>query len=206
MFQNDVSIALCLLDGGIVILQNGNAACIVVRSCTFVRSSLRETFGQVEAETIQLVLFEEELQIAFHKLAHQRLFVIEVVEDTIRMRCIDVEVRIIGRSLVIAAVPIQFGKRMVARSMIVNDIKDDCHTSFVTGINELFVTVLRSISLIHGEIEAWIVPPAVVTVKFLHRHQFDGIDTDLFQIRDFIHCSTQITGCRKVTQMHFVDH
>ena len=206
MFQNDVSIALCLLDGSIVILQNSYTVCIVIRGCTFVRSCLRETFGQVEAETIQLVFFEEELQIAFHKLAHQRFFVIEIVEDAIRMRSIDVEVRIVCRSLVFAAIPIQFSKRMTACSMVVDNIEDDRHTGLVTGINKLFITVLCSIRLVHSKIEAWIVTPAVVTVKFLHRHQFDSIDTDLLQIRDFVHCSVQITGCRKVAQVHFVNH
>ena len=59
------------------------------------------------------------------QLAHQGTFMVEVLEDAVRMRGVCVEVGIVSRGLVLCAVPIQAGKRHVAGGMVVYYIEND---------------------------------------------------------------------------------
>ena len=59
----------------------------------------------------------------------------------------------------------------------------------MASVNKLLIHGLCAISLIHRKKEARIIPPTVVSVKLLHRHQFDGIDSHSLQIRKLAHCT-----------------
>jgi hypothetical protein len=95
---------------------------------------------------------------------------IEVVEYAVRVRCVYVKVGIVWGCLIVCAVPVQFGKRHTSGCMIVNYIKNNCHSCLVARINEVFVHFLCSIRFVQSKEEAWIISPAIVAVKFLDRH------------------------------------
>ena len=122
---------------------------------------------------------------------------IEVMEHTIRMRCFHIEIWIILCSLI--TIPIEFSQRIISCSMIINHIQNNCHTRLMASVNKLLIHGLCAISLIHRKKEARIIPPTVVSVKLLHRHQFDGIDSHSLQIRKLAHCTIDVAGGGKVT-------
>ena len=197
MFQDNISVILCLLDGCIIILQDGNTFSIIIGCRAFCRTCLRKAFCQVKAEAIHFIFLQQELQIALHEFTHQRAFVVEIVEYTIRMGSLNIEVRIIFRSLV--TIPIQLGKRIVPGGVIIDHIENDSHTRFMASVNKLLIHGFCTISLVHRKEEARIIPPTVVSIKLLHRHQFDGIDSHSLQIRELTHRTIDVAGSGEVT-------
>ena len=204
MLQNNISVFFHFLDGCIIIFQNGNATRIVVGCRTFSARSLCESFRQIKTEAIHLIFLQQELQVALHKLTHQWTFMIKVMEHTIRMRRLHIEVWIVLCCLI--TIPIKFGQRIISCSMIINHIQNNCHTGLMTSVNELLIHCFCPISLIHREEKTRIIPPTVITVKLLYRHQLNGIDTHFLQVRKLSHRTIYVAGGGKVAQVQFVYH
>ena len=101
--------------------------------------ALRKALGQVEAETINLILLKQELQIPFDILLHQLTLMIEIMEHAVRVRSIHIEVGIIACRLILVGVPIEFGKGMIARSVIVHHVENYRHIQFVAPVDELSI-------------------------------------------------------------------
>ena len=205
MLEYDEGIALCCLHCRVVVLQDGYAGGIVVGCGGFGGCGLGEAFGEVETETVYLVFVQQELQVALHELAHQGTFMVEVLEDAVRMRGVCVEVGIVSRGLVLCAVPIQAGKRHVAGGMVVYYIENDGHAFAVAGVNEVFIHFWGAIRLIEGEEETRVVSPAVVPVKLLNRHQLDGVDAHVFQVVQLLQGAVDGAAGGEIAQMHLVD-
>ena len=129
---------------------------------------------------------------------------VEVMEYTKGMRCLHIEVRVILCSFV--SIPIELCQRIISCGMIINHIQNNCHAGLMTSVNELLIHSLCSIRFVHRKEEARIIAPAIIAVKFLHRHQFNGIDTHFLQIRKFTHCSIDVAGSGKITQVQFINN
>ena len=76
--------------------------------------------------------------------------------------------------------------------MVIHDINDDSDTPSVTLINEVLVHLACSVSLVKSEIMIWIVTPAEVAVKFLDRHELDGIHAESLDMIQSVHHTLEI--------------
>ena len=66
---------------------------------------------------------------------------------------------------------------MCSCSVVIDYIEEYGHSSLMTGINELLVSLTGSIDLIQCKVCVSTVAPAVISVELLYRHKFDCIDT-----------------------------
>ena len=74
---------------------------------------------------------------------------------------------------------------MITRGMVKDNIQNYSHAPFVCLVDKLLIIGFCTVGLIRSKIETRIVPPTVVPVEFLYRHQLDGVYTQRFEIVQF---------------------
>ena len=141
-------------------------------------------------------------------LTYHRIAVVPVMVYTPLMRGIHIEPRVVRRRLVVGSVPIHRCIWMHACRMIIYNVKDYGHAPLVAGVYERLIVRAGAIRLVHSEVRMSTIAPAVVSVELLHRHQFDGIDSESFEIVKLAHGSlyAALTVCivSKVTHQQFI--
>ncbi len=165
-----------------------------------------KSLGEVEPEAVDVVLLQQELQVALHEGTHQVRLMVEVMEDAIGVGCIHIEIGVVGCSFIVRRIPPHPGKGVGACGVVVDHVEDHCDTSAVTLIDKLLVHPVGAVSLVHGKEEGGVVAPAVVAVELLHRHQLNGIHAERLQVIQLRHRSIDITTFREITQQHLIDH
>ena len=94
----------------------------------------------------------------------------------------------------------------VAGSMVVHHIQNYGDTFLMASIDKVLVIFLGTVCLIHGKEVARVVAPTVVAVEFLGRHQFNRVDSHLFQIAKLGLGTMDIAGSCEVTEQKFVNN
>ena len=85
-------------------------------------------------------------------VAHNGVLVVPVVEDTVRMRCVHIEERIVGSRLVGRGVPVHLGVRMGAGGLVVHDIDNHCDSALMARVDEFLVSGRRTVGLVEGKV------------------------------------------------------
>ena len=194
MLEYDNGIGAYGFDGIMVLGEYVDTALVVVRCGGLGTLALGEAFGEVEAETVEAVLTEQIFKIALYMLTHLGILVVPVVEHAVGMWGCDVEPWIVPCGAVVGSVPIELGHGVCTRGVVVYHIEEHGDATAVTFVDELLVHLACAVCLVHGEVGAGVVAPAVVAVELLHRHQLDGVDAQCLQIVEAGKRSLQVLG------------
>ena len=204
MFENDHCIVLDRHYVVVVALEYGHTGCIIIRCIRFIAFPVCETFGKVEAEAVDIVFVKEVCEALLYVVSDKFILMVDVMEDAERMRRIHIEPRIVGCCLV--ALIIKLGICAEPGKMVIHDINDDSDTPSVTLINEVLVHLACSVSLVKSEIVIWIVTPAEVAVKFLDRHELDGIHAEILYMIQSVHHTLEILCSREISDKKLIYH
>ena len=169
------------------------------------RILLSEALGEVEAETIDIVLLEKILKAPLHMLLYNLIPVIEVMAHIVRMLCDSIVERVVVRCAVGCRIPPHLGPWVRTVCMIIHYVHDDCQASLVALVNELLVLLAGTIVLVEGEIVVRVVAPAEVTVKLLDRHKLHSIDTKLVDIVQLLESSRNVLRLCEIPQKHLIN-
>ncbi|MPM63754.1 hypothetical protein SDC9_110637 [bioreactor metagenome] len=131
---------------------------------------------------------------------------VEVVEDTVGMGCIYIEIGIVRCCFVISCIPPHLGKWIGARSVVVDYVEDHRHAPLVARIDELLVHPVGTVCLVHGEEEGGVIAPTIVSVELLYWHQLNGIYAQRLQIIQLRHRPAEITALCEIAQQQFIDY
>ena len=80
---------------------------------------------------------------------------------------------------------------MQAVALVEYQVEQHGDAVLMAEVYELLVVVRRTVCLVRSEIEIGVVAPRIVAVELAYRHQLDGVDAQLFQIRQLLYGLTQ---------------
>ena len=165
---------------------------------------LRKSFRQIETEAVHFVLRHPEFQTALHKILRGGTGEIEIISKTIWMRSRLVEPWISCRRAVVGSVPVQLCQRTGSPGVVKHDILHHRNSAFVALIDKGFQVHIRTIIFIRSEKEIRVVAPAVVSIKLVEWHQFNGVDAQFFEISEGIFQCFPAMLFYKIPQVQFV--
>ena len=184
---------------GVVVLE------VLHRSIRFVGA---ETVAKVHTITVNLILGEPVFEYTGEVVAGRFKAVIPVLIDVIGVRSGNVEPWVEAELCLgsAGASPrIEFIHRVETGSVVEYHIQNNGNTAFVALIDEGFELFGRAVSLIQREVVVGRVTPVVVAVKFVHRHQFNGIYAEVLEVIQSFHESGDTTFGSVVINPHLVD-
>ena len=73
-------------------------------------------------------------------------------------------------------------------------------------VDEGLVFLTCTVILVEGKPVVRVVSPAVVAVKFLYRHELDGIYAEVLDIVETLHSACDVLRSSEVTEKHLIDH
>ena len=107
---------------------------------------------------------------------------VEVVEYAPVVWRINVEEWVGWECLVSTRIPPHLCVGELTCCMVEHNVDNYGDVTLVTLVDKALVCLLRTVSLVGSEEEAWIVTPRVVTVEFLDRHKLDGVHTQSLEV------------------------
>ena len=90
--------------------------------------------------------------------------------------------------------------------MVVYDIHNDSDSACVALVDELLVLLACAVLLVEGEPVVRVISPAEVTVKLLDRHQLHSGHSEIGDIVQLRHRSSDILCLREIAEMHLIYH
>ena len=160
-----------------VLLPEVNAVLVVSAACRIPGEAL----GQVPAVAVHMEFLPPEVHHAFCEVLRGLGLVVVIEEEAEAVGWgLDVEERV-GRGGGIALPPHQdLGIRPVA--VVEHHVEDDGNAALMAGVDEFLELVLGPVRFVDGEIEGWVVAPAVVAVELVDGHEFEGGDVERAQV------------------------
>ena len=110
-----------------------------------------ETAGNIETETVHMILGDEIAEAAGHIVAHKPVSVIHVLEDFIAGRGNLVEPWIFSRDIVCLRVPEKFGHGGVSCHVVVHNIDEYSHSQAMACIYKFLVLFPCAVGLVQGK-------------------------------------------------------
>ena len=75
----------------------------------------------------------------------------------------------------------------------------------MTRIHKGFPVILGAISFVHGKVEGGVVPPTVVAVELVDRHQFKGLYAEVLKVVEGVFDELEGALLREVSHQQLID-
>ena len=207
MFYNNISIRIPFPDFRRHPLQVCDTFRIIFIGPCILRS-IGKSFSKIVSKTIHFILFHPETGHTVHQRTGIRTLMIKIIsplQSSIRNIRLLIIPGIICRRSPIRLTIEQIEWRL-PKTVIQYQVYNHCYPLPMAFVNKSPHIIFSSIILIHRKIKRRIISPTAIPFKLINRHQFNGIDSQLFQIGQFVFRRIKGMFGSKIANMHLVYH
>ena len=149
------------MDGVIIAFENIYSELVVLRTFSVIlpRIGLSKTLGEVETETVDLVLLKEIFQALLDMKLDKFVSMVHVTVDIVRVLWHLVEPRVVDRCT--AMTEIHLHKRAVVGEMIIYHIEEYSYPSPVAFVDKVLIVLACAVVLVQSEVMVRVISPAV---------------------------------------------